>query len=283
MLYFCFVKLFLRFIDVIIYTSIFTACCAVGLCMATEKLIDPASVHLITKLHLLIFGSTLLVYNTPRLLPSANGVQAKSSALRKWYVFFCATGLVLSSAGLYGQSMQVLILCSALGVLAFSYFLPVLPFGSKKRLRDHGWLKICVLTGVWTLATTVLPMVAMHKQVANYPLEIAMRFAFVFVLCLLFDIRDIDTDLNNNIRTLPHKLGLAMSYRFISVLLVVFAVFSTLQFFRFADTERLYSSLFTALTTAGIVWYLKENSDKRAFVLLADGPMLLYSICILAF
>jgi 1,4-dihydroxy-2-naphthoate octaprenyltransferase len=277
------VKLLLRFFDVIIYTSIFTACCAVGLCMATEKLIDPASVHLITKLHLLIFGSTLLVYNIPRLLPSANGTQAKSSALRKWYLLFCVVGLLLTSAALYGQPLPVLILCASLGTLAFSYFLPVLPFGTKKRLRDYGWLKICVLTGVWTLATTVLPMVAMHKQATNYPLEIAMRFAFVFVLCLLFDIRDIETDLNNNIRTLPHKMGLAMSYRFIGILLIVFAVFSALQFFRFADTERLYSSLFTALATAGIVAYLKESSDKRAFVLLADGPMLLYSICILAF
>ncbi len=250
--------------------------------MATEKLINPASVQLLTQIHLLIFGGTLLVYNTSRLLP-AYGTQARPSAFRRWYVSFSAAGALLTVAGLYGQQFPVLIVAALLGILAFSYFLPVLPLTTKKRLRDYGWLKICVLTGVWTVATTVLPMVAMHKLPADYPLEIAMRFAFVFVLCLLFDIRDIETDLNNNILTLPYKMGLAGSYRFIGVLLIVFALFSTLQFIRFSDTERLYSSLFTALATAGIAAYLKVKTDNRAFVLLADGPMLLYSICILAF
>jgi 4-hydroxybenzoate polyprenyltransferase len=266
-------RIALRILDLVLYTSLFTACCALGLCMATERLISNTAPPVISYLHMLVLGSTLVVYNAPRIL-----LKRRKLPLHKaWYYFFFSSGFVLMVASLFTLSWQIVLLAVALGLLAFAYTLPLLPFENTKRLREIGWIKITVLAGVWTIATSILPIIYLNKHISDYPFEILLRFVFIFTLCVIFDIRDMQKDLKNNILTLPHKMGIRNSYRLINITLVLFLFLSVLQFYKYHHAGRLAGALLTSVATWLVVLYLRRRPSERAYLLLADGVMLLYA------
>jgi 4-hydroxybenzoate polyprenyltransferase len=279
------VKVILRVIDWLLFTSLFTACCATGLCMATERLINGHPPRLTNPLHILVFGSTLLVYNSPRIFKKRYHREIYTSRLpdryRVWYFVFFALGFSMVILSLSWLSRQIFLACLVLGVLAFAYSLPLLPFRNKKRLRDFGWIKIFVLASVWTIVTSVLPILYWHKTLSLYPFEIVLRMVLIFTLCIVFDIRDMQADLNNNIHTLPQKVGIKNSYRLINITLCLFALLSVVQYMRFPVIERLAGALFTALITKLVVSYLQKHPTERAYLGLADGVMLLYALLVL--
>lgn len=249
--------------------------------MATERLVSDVQPSYLNPLLLLVFGSTLVVYNTPRLIPRPYGRLRKSQQYRTWYIAFLVTGVVLSATALSQLSIQVWLAAAGLGVFAFAYYLPLLPFKNKKRLRDIGWLKIAVLAGVWTTATAILPIIYLQKNITAYPVEILLRFVFIFALCVVFDIRDMRTDLQNNIHTLPNKVGLRNSYRLINTALVLFAVLSIIQYTRYPLQARVAGALLTALITWLVVYYIRRQPSDRAYLLLADGVMFFYALMVI--
>jgi 4-hydroxybenzoate polyprenyltransferase len=271
------VKLINRFIDLILYTSLFTACCATGLCMVTEKLINTASPQLVSHLHILVFGSSLVVYNTAHIIRWQRNV----AGLRPWYFLFFGAGAAMVITSLFWLPMQILVACIILAAFTFAYSWPLLPFKNKKRLREYGWLKIAVLAGVWTIVTSILPVLYYAKNISDYPYEILLRFVFIFTLCIVFDIRDMKTDLEHNIYTLPHKVGLKNSYRLIDITLLLFSVLSVLQYFRYPDAGRLAGALLTAIVAKLVVIYLGKHHSNRAYLGLADGVMMVYALLVL--
>ena len=270
-------KALTRFADLVLYTSVFTALCALGLCMATERLILAHSPSLFSSLHVLVLGSSLLVYNTPRIIRRSNTGDPAKQPFRPWYFFLFFAGLAMAVAGLYRQPAQLQLSSVVLSLFAFAYFLPLLPFKNKRRLRDFGWLKIIVLAGVWTTATSILPMLYWHKNISSYPAEILIRLFFIFTLCVIFDIRDIRADISNHINTLPNKVGLRNSYRLINITLLLFVGLSLLQYTRYPSPSRLIGALLTAVLTKIIVIHLRKHPSERAYLFLADGVMLVYA------
>jgi 4-hydroxybenzoate polyprenyltransferase len=277
------VKPLIRFIDLLLYTSVFAALCATALCMATERLISNTTPMVVNSLHLLVLGSTLAVYNTPRIAKMLSRKQAGKREYHNWYIFFFCVGIIIAGTGLYRQTTTMLIACCMLGIVAFSYFLPVLPFKNRKRLRDFGGIKIIVLTGVWTVATSILPILYWQKNIADYPLEITIRFVLVFILCVLFDLRDMQPDLKSSIYTIPNKVGIENSYRLIYATLVLFVILSVLQYFRHPVSGRLVSAAITAAATWLVTQYVKKQPGDRVYLLLVDGVMLLYALLVLLY
>jgi 4-hydroxybenzoate polyprenyltransferase len=254
-----------------------------SLCMATERLITNTIPPIFNRLHFLVLGSSLVVYNVHRIFSRPYHATRASNVkdkYRPWYFIFFAIGLVLSVIGLVGLQWKMLVGCAVLGLFAFMYSLPLLPFKNKKRLREFGWLKILVLAGVWTIVTSILPFLYLGKNVTDYPFEIVLRFVFIFTLCIVFDIRDMKKDLENNIYTLPQKVGLSNSYRLINGTLILFCALSIFQYTRYPDAERLIGALLTAVITRLIIFYLKKNPTDRAYLGLADGVMLLYAFLV---
>ncbi len=280
-MYFCGVKLLTLFIDFLLKTSLFTACCATALCVATGSLINQRIPPLFSPVHILVFGSTLVVYNAPRLLPRPYGRTRPPQKLKPWYRVFFLVGIIMTAAGLWYMPLPMLFTSGVLGLLAFAYYLPLLPFKNKKRIRDIGWLKISVLAIVWTTATAILPLLYWNKPLAGYPLDVLIRFVFIFILCVVFDIRDINDDIKNNIHTLPNKVGVRNSYRLINAGLVVFCMLSVAQYMRYPVPQRLVGALLTAVITWGVVQYIRRRPSERAYLVLADGVMLVYALLVM--
>ena len=173
--------------------------------------------------------------------------------------------------------VRILFACIVLALFTFSYSLPLLPFTARKRIREYGWPKILVLASVWTSTTAVLPMIFWYKSPVAFPFELLLRFVFIFSLCILFDIRDVQTDTRNNIHTLPIKIGLANSYKTINAALLLFVLLSFFQYLRFPNTGRLVGAISTGILTYAVAQYLKKYPTDRAYMLLADGVMLVYA------
>lgn len=97
-----------------------------------------------------------------------------------------------------------------LALLAWGYSRPTLP--GVRRFREFGLAKILILSGVWTVATTYLPLV--DRPIAGGPLALLLlrRLLFMFTLCVAFDVRDRIADARAGIRTLPVRLGATRSY-----------------------------------------------------------------------
>jgi 4-hydroxybenzoate polyprenyltransferase len=274
-----------NFTDWLLYTSIFAALCAVALCVGTERLILGHPPAAITPLHTFIFGCTLVVYNAHFLLKrtelSISDRYRWTVRHRNWHYFTFVTGLLLSGASVLFLNWKILVACLVLGALSFTYTLPLLPF-SRARLRDFGWLKILTLTLVWTIVTGILPMLYYHQSLLDYPFEILLRFVFMFILCIAFDLRDMQTDLKEEINTLPNILGVKNSYRLINTAIIIFIALSVIQYFRYPSAGRLAGTCLVAVLTKASIEYARNHPTDKNYLGLVDGMMLLYG-CVVAF
>lgn len=254
--------------------------------MATERLLIGRVPNVWSPLHLLVYGSTLLVYNVHYLIkpsyPELSDRYKWSQHYKIWHYGGLLTGLLCCGYGVWQLPLSIFYACVLLGILSFAYSLPLLPFGDKRRLKDFGWVKILVLTSVWTIVTSILPMLYWDKPLSYYPFEIVLRFVFMFTLCVAFDIRDMQTDKDANIYTLPNIIGLHNSYRLMDVGLLIFALLSVVQYLRYPSAARLTGELLSALITAGVIRYSRKYPSDRVYLGLVDGMMLLYAVLVLA-
>jgi len=272
-----------KLLEWLLFTSIFASLCAVMLCMATERLIlgyipKPGSV-----LHWFIFGSSLVVYNIHHVIrkpvpgQSSSWLQISSS----WNVVLAFAGVLLCGILAFRLNRQVLLACVVLSVFSFAYSVPMLPFIHRKRLKDFGWIKIWILTGVWTIVTAVLPMLYWHRSMTDFPFEILIRFVLMFVLCLAFDIRDVQADEDAGIHTLPSKIGLPAAYRLIDWMILLFVALCLIQYLRFGQLFRFSGSIVAAFLMKTAVVYTRHHPSNKAYLLYVDGIMLLYAILVL--
>ena len=170
-----------------------------------------------------------------------------------------------------------------LGCVSFLYSFPFLPFAKKKRIKDYGLLKIITLALLWTLVTVWFPVSDLGVDTWLFIFVFVKRFVFMFILCLLFDIRDIEIDRSEKINTLAVILDKKKSYLLSWVLLVLFVVLSILKNFYLPQMPFLWAMLISAgVTFLTIQATRKTNSD---FIYLAgiDGMMLLQALLVYLF
>jgi len=269
----------------VLFTSLFSALCAVALCMATEKLLLHGMPPVFSSLHFFIMGCTLVVYNVHYLIKKSTAELSDQYAWvqknRKWNYAFLILGFILSIAFVFQMPHAVWQVCILLALFSFAYSLPILPLKQKHRLKDFGWVKIILLAIVWTSVTAVLPILFLHSSLLQLPFELFIRFVFLFVLCLAFDIRDMEVDLEAGIYTLPNKIGLQNTDTLIRVLLFVFFALALIQYFRFALLSRLIINIVSALLTLIAIRFVRKYPSDYNYIFLLDGQMLLNGILLL--
>lgn len=266
----------------LLFTNLFTGLCAVFLCMASEKLVLGMNGAKIHSLHYFIFGSTLWVYNLHYLVKKAPMLLSDRyrwmQQNRSWNYVFLIFGSLLSISSAVQMPLLVAQLGVLLSIITFAYFMPFLPFKNKRRLKDFGWLKIMLLATIWTLVTIAFPVLYQHQSLEGYAIEIVQRFIFLFILCLAFDMRDIQVDLKEGILTIPNTIGLSNTYRLIVVLIVVLMCFSLIQYRESVWLARFLLNIFSAALTLAALYYVRGYSSDRYYLLFLDGQMLLYGL-----
>jgi len=192
-----------------------------------------------------------------------------------------ATGSAMILYSLFSFHLRHFIILSVFGIIAFLYSFPFLPFTNKKRIKDFGLLKIVTLALLWTLVTVWFPVDELYFSGLSFQLIFLRRFIFIFILCLLFDIRDAEIDKKENIATLAVKLGIKNSYNLCYFLLILFVVLSVIQFMYLNETSQLIAMLISALATALAIEYTKKHTSDVVYLAGIDGMMLLQALLVI--
>lgn len=276
----------------ILYSSVFAGLCALGLSMATERLLLATSPLAgaggwawVSPLHLFVFANTLLIYNIHygiKRLPAGVSDRADWSARHRGvHLWLIVLSAIASGICLLFLNSRIFLASLFLGVLSLAYSLPILPFIEKKRLKDFGVLKLLLLCFVWACVTTWLPTLYWGKKFENYEVEFFLRFALMMPLCIAFDIRDMRIDRENRIHTLPNVIGLANTYRLIDLSLVATVALALWQYARYPIGHRLIGAIAIALLIKVIIHYSKKYNSDRYHLLAIDGVMMLYALLII--
>lgn len=267
--------------DFLLFSAVFIGLCTVALCWETNVLLGLPPVH--WSLYLFVFGATLLQYNLHYLFKKTHSFKSERQVWsinnRQTQKILLLTGAVLVVVSLFWLEPRHFVVLVVLALLASLYSFPLLPF-VKKPLKEFGIFKIILLSFEWTLVTVWFPADQQGVDMTSYWLVFVRRFLFMFVLCLLFDMRDRELDASNGIRTIPVRIGLRASYRLADVVLVVFVLISLVQFIRTGDIPFFQAMLLSAGLTWVVIQQTKKIDNDYIYLAGIDGMMLVQAILV---
>ncbi|MGH2644721.1 MAG: UbiA family prenyltransferase, partial [Chitinophagaceae bacterium] len=269
-------------IKTFVYGAIFISLCTVGLCMETNLLLGlPFNSFYF---YLLVFSATLGQYNIHYYIKREANLDSDrflwSLQHKKIHLILNIIGAIGLIIGLFHLKPKNFIVLGIIAAITILYSFPFLPFKKRKRLKDFGLLKIFTLSYVWTLITVWFPVITLTKVTPDFQLIFIQRFVFMFVLCLAFDIRDVESDGRKGIHTLPVVLGKRKCYQLIILSLVIFLVVSLMHFRIALHFMELIGMILSALATYFIIEYGKTKNTDMLYLAGVDGMMLLQAILI---
>ncbi len=150
----------------------------------------------------------------------------------------------------------------------------------KSGLRSIPLIKNILLAFVWS-ATTVWFPAHQSGYVGGEMYLFTSRFIYILAICFAVDLRDLDTDRNQNIKTLPVIYGYQKIKILCVILLLLFLALTILRSsfveipFRtiYNDSVLIGSSIITILS----LFFLKEKDSYNRYTVLMDGNMFLQS------
>ena len=273
-----------RVLDFILHTNIYAAILIAALCASTIWI--DQSLVLDDSLFLFVVSSSLFVYPFHRLY-GAFRMDEDHRLERHRYMLkhagFAIPLIVLSGmmAAFYflllEQQTQLYIL--VLSIITIAYTLPVIP--SRRGwvpLRSVPGIKIFVIGVVMALMTVDL-FVKDELPPLDRWLFVVERFLLIIALTIPFDIRDVQLDRSEKVKTIPTVLGVEMAKKWC---LVVLSIFGTITFLHYMFGEHLSLSgllvnWVTQVAAAIAIRNTDENSSSRYFSLVVEGIILLYA------
>ncbi len=271
-----------KFFSFILFGNIFISLCAIALCLETSLLLQLPFNNI--SFYFFVAGATIVQYNLHYLVKTT---AVKDSERLRWslknknlHIVLFIIGCVFIIISLFSFRLQHFYILLTLGAISFLYSFPALPFGKKKRIKDYGFLKIITLALFWTLVTVWFPVSDLSVNKTLYLFIFAKRFVFMFVLCLLFDVRDIDVDRSENINTLPVILGKKKSYNIARAMVLVFLILSYVQYALFPETGVFLAMILSALATFIVLELSRKIKSDFFYLAGIDGMMLLQAILV---
>ncbi len=271
-----------KFFAFILFGNIFISLCAIALCIETSLLLQLPFNNI--SFYFFVAGATVVQYNLHYLVKTTAvmGSERLSWSLqnKNLHIVLFIIGCIFIIISLFSFRLQHFFILLILGAIAFLYSFPALPFGKKKRIKDYGFLKIITLALFWTLVTVWFPVSDLSVNRTLYLFIFAKRFVFMFVLCLLFDVRDIDVDSSENINTLPVIVGRKKSYNIARAMVLVFLILSYVQYVLFPETGVFLAMILSALATFIVLELSRKIKSDFFYLAGIDGMMLLQAILV---
>ena len=262
----------LKILNFIIYSNLFIAACVAVFTLQTAYIFRETSQNIFLFV-IPNFISTFVLYNIQRLYFSTKYPENKKYgwyAKNKRLLFTLIILLIISAFDVllkfFLTNITTLIIYFILSLLSLSYFLPPL------RLRRFGFFKpfIISLTLVWI--AVVLPL--LNNLNYSILIYIISQFLFIAALCIMFDIRDRETDKEMNITTIPVKTGVLNSKIFILILVTLY--FMSGFFWPIKNSVIITSIISFALIL--LTLFSKPSRHNYFYLFLVDGTIILQFI-----
>ncbi len=273
------------FIDFILYSNLWIATAALAMAAQTQVLLS-GQAQATPFLGFVLFA-TLLLYAVHRIvgLEKARPFREKGRyfiiSRFKSHILLYAVLSAMGAAAFFFQLPFCLQLAAVFpSAIALGYVLPVLK--GRRRLRDLSYIKIFLIAIAWSWITVALPAIELGLG-KNIPMALMAleRSCFIFAITLPFDIRDLEIDRYNEVKTLPAQLGMARTKALALLSLLLMSAFAFLNY----HIDVYGSSTFYALLLSGLLAYgLIQGADKARhdyyFSGLIDGMMIVQFLLI---
>jgi 4-hydroxybenzoate polyprenyltransferase len=285
-----------QFICIIIFSNFFIAACALALTYESFLILQlPSTAYWYLPA---IFCSTLFIYTLHYYQKSFTDkadnrldwvrknktfcqfILIASFALLLFLLFF-NFNLIFNGTELHKVRVLVLIFFTIVLSLGYS---SKLFFSKKKSLRQIGWLKLPLLSFVWSFSTVALPALFAGSETNFYtnhfhmPVLFLQRFTFMMALCGLFNINDCEEDKKDGIETFAVTYGKTFSLKtgkwFFGLLNLATGLL-LLKSFEWTHWLLYAAVLLPALLIFISYHTLQENTRKEIFTLKYDGLMLI--------
>jgi len=268
-----------RVVDYLVFGNIYIAVCAVLMAHYTFSLFNSPVNH---KLLIFIFFASISSYSFHSFLPSSvkeYSDKVSWGASHKKYLFaLLLIGSIGSVITLFYLKQDIKLL---LGVAVFTvlYSSPKIKFEKFTFFKRFGTAKTLYLTIVWTLVTVSLPLSSMSSYSSTEAiLFFVNRFLLIYAVCILFDLKDKQFDINRGIKSIVTVLSERTVHNILIGCLILFFI-SSAAFYIFN-----YSLITIAiLVLPGILLlFLLDKSKKTKsdywYSILLDGIMMLSSV-----
>jgi 4-hydroxybenzoate polyprenyltransferase len=293
------VKYFGLFGRWIVYTNLFIALCATALTGETFVVLQiPASDYWYL---LLIFFAVLFIYNLHYYKKAGRTNQADRDAWSYKRRSFLLTLVIISLVFITGTlairlkdiflnngelNYGFFVPLGIIFLLSLAYSHPIIPF-TKVTLRQAGWLKMALLSFVWALATTAVPVWLQQEQrtAARYlaPLFVH-RFFFIASIAVLFNIRDYTTDKTANIKTMAVLAGPYKTLKYgkwITALLNIAAAIWLADVFSFTRPLTIAALAIPILLVFCLYHFFSPGKTGSVFAWKNDGLILLKALILI--
>lgn len=269
-----------RFIQLIIYPSIWVVAAIASLGIFAQIMMG---LEFNWKPIALIFSTGLIPYNLDRIFDSyvQKIPEAKAqSFFRQPYIFILLIGAIVATALLLYDAPTRVRWVSCAGIVPLLYGTPLFPWwnGSQikwYRLKDIPGSKAWIVGGTLTYAAVALPVAYAARQ---FDLTAALTTLFLFVFIVsnshTFDLRDIESDRNKGVTTLPLMVGvrgtrIVLTVMNVLMLLVMFAAWkiNTISYY----PEILVSTEITII----YIWLVQPEMSRSLYNIWIDGCLFL--------
>jgi 4-hydroxybenzoate polyprenyltransferase len=279
--------------DFLLFSNIFMSLCAVAQALVTFRLIDSKPVYTVIGL---LFTSTLGIYNFSILLSKPKHPEQSPYKRVRWFfahyrlmVTFTLISLLSLIPLFFLLSMESRILLIFLSILSFCYSLPLFTLGDQKfGLRNIPGLKTFLITLVWTLSTVLLPVLEAQDlhltdiAMRDVTIIIAKRFLLIFALAIPFDIRDLFSDRQAGLKTIPVAWGEKNAYLFCQFLLAGYIVLLFLLR-RNGFNVDFFALAATAVLMGWLIFKSKWERDEYYYFFYLDGVLILQYVILIGF
>lgn len=269
----------LPFIKTLVYANVFVAFCSLAQVFFTYQLF-PIPVNFANNSYLVfILLSTYLQYNVQRgyMINPSNAHTERSQWLLKhkkimlYSISGCLLIVLFLCNNLSWTSIGIMVVAEVLSTL---YYLP--PFN----FRKHGYIKPFLISSVWTISCCLVPLIENDLLTSHSVWYLVSQFCFISVLCLLFDIKDLEQDYMTGVNTYANKFGITIT-KFISVCSVIIA-FTCFYNFKH-DTNSIIASLLLRLLIIGTILFTNDKRHCFYYYLWVDGLMIMQMVLFFIF
>lgn len=277
-------------IDLLLFSNIFIALCAVAQGLVTYQLlkVEP-DIYVLG----LLFSSTLALYNFSIFLSKPKNHEDSISARVGWILSHYRLLITISIIAVFSiipislfLSTSSKILLSTLALISLAYYLPLFSIQDKKiSLRNIPGIKLFLIASVWALSCVLIPILEMedNQKIAvtlnDTILLIAKRFLFFAAIAVPFDIRDLYQDKFYELKTIPVLFGerwaLLICQGFLGTYLILLFLFKE-QF-----DSNFFGLTLSTLLTGWLIFKSNWEKNEYYYFLFLDGTMILQFLMLL--
>jgi hypothetical protein len=257
-----------------------------------------------TAYFIILFSLTVAYYNQAYL--STETVTENKNERSIWYsnhkklsyvtqlifyalAFMCITWFVLQHwSQLISINISEFFILTIFPTIAFLYYGIHLKTFSKYPLRNIGWLKPFLISFTWAGTVTFYPIlfqaISNHHHMQLNWLTIFLftqNFMYIYLLSVMFDIKDYAMDYNHNLKTLVVKLGLRKTLFYFLIPFNLLGL-CTLVFFNISqgyNLEKILIHIIPYFLSITVAYSLHNRQSIFYYLIIIDGLLLVKAFC----